>query len=46
MRNALKDLRENGNLTYSTDAKMDFDEWFELVGISEYNEIEKRFSGE
>lgn len=46
MKNALEDLRENGNLTYSMDAKMDFDEWFELVGISEYKKIENKFSRE
>lgn len=44
MKNALEDLRENGNLTHSLNSKMDFDEWFEIVGLSKYSEAEKRFS--
>lgn len=42
MKNALEDLSENGNLTYSAKAKMDFDEWFEVVGISEYEAFEEK----
>jgi 2,3-dimethylmalate lyase len=44
MREMLADLKENGNLTTSKNGQMDFDEWFELVGLSEYKNTEKRFS--
>jgi 2,3-dimethylmalate lyase len=43
MRETLADLKENGNLTKTKTGQMDFDEWFELVGLSEYKKTEKRF---
>jgi 2,3-dimethylmalate lyase len=43
MRETLADLKENGNLTDTKTGQMDFDEWFELVGLSEYKKTEKRF---
>lgn len=46
MREMLSDLCENGNLKTTKTGQMEFDEWFELAGISEYREIEKRFSHE
>ncbi len=43
MREMLTDLKENGNLTETKFGQMDFDEWFELVGLSKYKETERRF---
>ncbi len=40
----LADLKKNGNLTTTKNGQMDFDEWFELVGLSEFKETEKRYS--
>jgi 2,3-dimethylmalate lyase len=44
MREMLADLKENGNLTETKNGQMDFDEWFELVDLSEYKETETRYS--
>ncbi len=44
MREMLTDLKENGNLTNTKNGQMDFDEWFELVDLSKYKEIEKKYS--
>jgi 2,3-dimethylmalate lyase len=44
MREMLADLQKNGNLTKTKTGQMDFDEWFELVGLSQYQEIEKKYS--
>jgi 2,3-dimethylmalate lyase len=44
MRQMLADLKKNGNLTETKNGQMDFDEWFELVGLSEYKETERRYS--
>jgi 2,3-dimethylmalate lyase len=46
MREMLADLHENGNLTRTKNGQMDFDEWFELVGLSEYKETERSFTTE
>jgi 2,3-dimethylmalate lyase len=46
MREMLADLKENGNLTTTKNGQMDFDEWFELVDLSKYKEIERRFTTE
>jgi 2,3-dimethylmalate lyase len=43
MREMLTDLHENGNLIETKNGQMDFDEWFELVGLSEYQATEKKF---
>jgi 2,3-dimethylmalate lyase len=44
MREMLADLQANGNLAETKFGQMDFDEWFELVDLSEYKEIEKHFT--
>ncbi len=44
MREMLADLHENGNLTETKNGQMDFDEWFELVGLSEYKETEMNYA--
>lgn len=44
MREMLADLKENGNLTGTKFGQMDFDEWFELVDLSKYKEIERKFA--
>jgi 2,3-dimethylmalate lyase len=46
MREMLADLQENGNLTVTKNGQMDFDEWFELVDLSDYKETERRFTTE
>ncbi len=46
MREMLCDLKENGNLTETKNGQMHFDEWFELVDLSEYKKTEKRFTTE
>jgi 2,3-dimethylmalate lyase len=43
MREMLADLQKNGNLTETKFGQMDFDEWFELVDLSKYKEIEMNF---
>jgi 2,3-dimethylmalate lyase len=43
MREMLADLQAHGNLTETKKRQTDFDEWFELVGLSEYQAIEKKF---
>ena len=43
MREMLADLRDNGNLTRTKNKQIDFNEWFELVGLSEYKAIEKKY---
>jgi 2-methylisocitrate lyase-like PEP mutase family enzyme len=44
MREMLADLQKNGNLTETKFGQMDFDEWFELVDLSEYKKTEKIFT--
>lgn len=44
MREMLEDLKENGNLTKTKFGQMDFDEWFELVDLSEYKTVERKFA--
>lgn len=44
MREMLADLREKGNLTETKFGQMDFDEWFELVDLSEYKKTERKFT--
>ncbi len=44
MREMLADLKENGSLTETKNGQMDFDEWFELVGLSEFKDTERRYS--
>jgi 2-methylisocitrate lyase-like PEP mutase family enzyme len=45
MREMLTDLMANGNLTDTKFGQMDFDEWFELVDLSKYKELERRYAG-
>jgi 2,3-dimethylmalate lyase len=46
MREMLADLKENGNLTDTKRGQMDFDEWFELVDLSKFKEMERKFTTE